>query len=145
MLRVWDLQSGRLAKDLGDRQEESHAVAFSLDGNSLANAVFTKTGIELWDWKSGKRTHDLRRHGGWTCELAFSSDGHRLFSATAGGTVELWDTENWQERGSLSAHTSALTCMAVSPEEQIVAVGDRRGTVRLMRAATKAEVLATDW
>lgn len=55
--------------------------------------------------------------------VAFSRDGRRLYTGNEDGRVRVWDTATWQELPALGwlAHRSAVTSLAVSNEESLIA------------------------
>ena len=58
-------------------------------------------------------------------EIQYSSDGAILVVATGIG-IWLYDTTTYQEVGLLTAHTSAVKCLAFSPDGHLLASGRRR-------------------
>ena len=119
---------------------------FSPDAKTLAIALFSG-GIELWDWRQKGTRPDgvLRGHSNYATHLAFLSKGEALASAGADGVVRIWDMRTKKERGILPTESKTLECMAVSSDERTIVVGDRVGTVRLLRSATEEEIQAAGW
>ena len=57
--------------------------------------------VGLWDAASGDLIVLLAGHSGYVYEVAFSSDGTRVVSASADGSLRLWD--NGQARNVVQA------------------------------------------
>ena len=75
-------------------------------------------------------------------EIQYSSDGTILVVATGIG-IWLYDTTTYQEIGLLTAHTSAVECLAFSPDGDILASGDNDGTILLWHRSTGAQKVLT--
>src|SRR5262249_11333345 len=91
--------------------------------------------IEIWDTRTGKPLGDiLHGHTNLVLGLAFSRDGSRLASASADGTVRIWNTETQQEVFQLRGHTDACMGVAISPDDRLLASASRDGTIRFWDA-----------
>ena len=75
-------------------------------------------------------------------ELQYSSDGTTLVVATGIG-IWLYDTTTYQEIALLTAHTSAVKCLAFSPDGHILASGGNDGTILLWHRNTGAQKVLT--
>jgi WD40 repeat protein len=97
-------------------------LAFSRDGQRLVSAS-NGLGIDhelfLWDTATGK-LHERSDPRGLVNGLAFSSDGATLFAA-AGRVLRRFEPGK-AELAALE-HVDELHCLAVSPDEGLLAVG----------------------
>ena len=75
-------------------------------------------------------------------EIQYSSDGAILVVATGIG-IWLYDTTTYQEIGLLTAHTSAVKCLAFSPGGHLLASADDDGTLLLWHRSTGAQKVLT--
>ncbi len=75
-------------------------------------------------------------------EIQYSSDGAILVVATGIG-IWLYDTTTYQEIGLLTAHTSAVKCLAFSPDGHLLASADDAGTLLLWHRSTGAQKVLT--
>ena len=75
-------------------------------------------------------------------EIQYSSDGAILVVATGIG-IWLYDTTTYQEIGFLTAHTSAVECLAFSPDGNLLASGGGDGTILLWHRSTGAQKVLT--
>lgn len=74
----------------------------------------------------------------WVSSIAFSEDGRTLFSGSGDHKLKIWDIGMCQERFTLSGHSNAVTCLAISHDEKVVVSGSRDGMIRFWRAATQS-------
>jgi WD40 repeat protein len=107
VVRVWDTTAWKLLheyRDLGGVQ----SVAFSPDGQRLAWGSTDST-VKVWDLPAARAggvnplskegpagganpvIHTLRGHTSWVLSVAFSADGKQIASASADGTVKIWN------------------------------------------------------
>ena len=73
---------------------------------------------------------------GWVLSVAFSPDGAALAHDTEDGTVQLWDTETWEQKRTLAGHTSDVTSVVFSPDGMTLASGSSDSEVLLWDAMT---------
>jgi WD40 repeat protein len=125
-LRLWDARSG---SEIWRRVSPAslHSVEFSPDGRRLATGEGDfngeRVGIGLWSAATGEALRTLQGHTEVVYDVRFSPDGSRLASASADGTVRLWDPERAIELLALTGHESWVFCVAFSPDGYLLASG----------------------
>lgn len=88
-VRLWDLESGRVARSFPFPEPVLDGLVFSPDGQTLA--FRTRTGnqpwqVRLWDWAAAKEQKSFPGEG-----VAFSPDGRTLALAGGDGVLRLID------------------------------------------------------
>jgi WD40 repeat protein len=78
----------------------------------------------------------LTGHNSFVLAVAYSPDGRRLASASAFGTVRLWDTSTWKQVRTIEAHPISVQCVTFSPDSRVLATGGREGSIRLWNPET---------
>jgi WD40 repeat protein len=139
--RLWDGATGRLVATLKGHTGFVWHASFSPDGRRVVTTSEDGT-LRLWDAADGEPVAVLRGHTGavgaasgdwvaseWTA--AFSGDGALLASASADGTVRLWDMALAERSGVLRGHTSYVYDVAFSLDGTRAASAAWDGTVRL--------------
>jgi RNA polymerase sigma factor (sigma-70 family) len=99
---TWKWQTPEEPRDLRAPAPNGHWLAFSPDGNLLAESGQSERIIRVWDVLTGDLRHKLTlptdNEGHINVSLLFSSDGKTLLVATlnnrvgVGGRVDFWDT-----------------------------------------------------
>jgi len=91
VVRLWDVQTGRLLKTLKGHTEWVAAVAFSPDGKTVASGGRE---LKFWDLPSGREKVTLSGHPDVIFGAAFSPGG-RLISGSGGleTTIIHWDLQ----------------------------------------------------
>ena len=118
-VRLWDTETGEQKHTLAGHTNGISAIAFSPDGKTLASGSGDAT-VRLWDTETGEHKDTLTTGGlkdtptgptGMITEVAFSPDGATLAGASSPRTVWLWDTETWEQKGTLVGCTDGGGCI----------------------------------
>lgn len=73
-------------------------------------------------------------------DCAFSPDGTRVVSASADGTLKLWDVQTGVELATFTGHSKAVSACAFSPNGTRVLSASWDGSLRLWDAAAGSEI-----
>jgi len=129
-----------LVLDLATRQvqslttgQEDAVSAFAID-DSAKRLLWAKADhtIELWDLDRAVSLATLRGHSEKINAVAFGPDDQYVVSCSRDRTARAWDTSTGRQIAAYTAD-SALRSIALSPHDDVVAVGDVAGRVHLLR------------
>lgn len=144
IVRVWDVETGRLVYSLAGHKYCIWRLAFSPDGKYLASVSGLYQGgapgeVKVWLLRTGKEIFNLKGHNNCVFSVAFSPNGKRL--ATGGGVInanklqteyiKLWELDEGKEIFSLRGHSGAIYDLAFSPCGRYLASASGDGTVRI--------------
>lgn len=139
---LWDVATQKVRTTLKVDIGAVKQLAFSPDGKTLATAArkldakkdqFVSGEVWFWDVATGKHTDTLKAHPAGFSAFAYSPDGKTL--ATAGDQwdepepspgrvrVKLWDTATLKFKASESFFESAVSGLAFSSDNKMLAVG----------------------
>ena len=127
---LWDLNQGKVVRQLQGHSKKIRDIALNKDGSLLLSGSQDETLI-LWDTKTGEKRHELSETMGWVTAVAISQDNQFLASGCQDGTVRIWRTMSGQEWGCLEGHPLAIECLEFSPNSQLLASAGRDKTIRL--------------
>ena len=96
LVKVWDVQTGKVLQTLPGHRGDVYTVAFSHDGRWIASGSEDST-VKVWDGRSGELVRTFRGHTGIVTSVAFSPDGRRLISGSRDHTVKVWDVSKLGE------------------------------------------------
>ncbi len=126
---LFEMESGKVQKELQGLKGPVRALAYSLDGKRLASGGDAGE-LRLWATPDGELISELRGHEAAVRSLSFSSDRVQLASASDDKTVRLWEVQNLSEQARLP-HAAPVLALGYSPDGGTLATGDLSGLVRL--------------
>jgi RNA polymerase sigma factor (sigma-70 family) len=113
VVRLWDLETGKVKHALEHTHYGVDALAFSGDGNTLAIGP-GHGAISLWDVATGKQ-RNANGHDGPAMHVAFSPDGKKIVSGSDDWKCRLWDAATGAELRRFDC-SDMVTGFALSPD-----------------------------
>jgi len=135
---LWDLVSRTQLGELSGHESEISALAFSLDGQTLASAGADKT-IKLWNITTQEQIFAFPIQKLAVNALAFSPDGQTLASAGADKTIKLWNITTQEQIFAFPVQKLAINALAFSPDGQTLASAGADKTIKLWNITTQTE------
>jgi WD40 repeat protein/serine/threonine protein kinase len=114
-LRVWDLESNRLAYCFARHTGPIKAVAITRDGRRAVSASSDHT-LRVWDLESGRLLRTLQGHCNPVSSVAITADGCRAVSAASDGILTVWDLQTGRSLSTLTAHTGSVNGVALTSD-----------------------------
>jgi WD40 repeat protein len=135
MIRLWDVETGRLLRSLRGHTHDIRCVLYTPDGQTLITASEDRT-IRMWNPKTGEPTKLLfSRYDHNVCSLSLSPDGLMLARGSHNKDIKIWEVTTGTELMTLLGkdqydhHWSV--CVAFSPDGIHLASGNDIGKVKL--------------
>jgi eukaryotic-like serine/threonine-protein kinase len=133
-IRLWNQKQLREEEQLSALGSDNYGLDVSPDGCWLA--VGDRAGVvRVWDWPTRRALTNLSTVPSVTGTLLFSPGSRfllaRLASTNSARAQPIWDTSTWRELPPLAIDQVGSISLAVSPGEDVFAVGYVDGTVKL--------------
>lgn len=116
-------------------------LAFSPRGSLLATGDAEGT-IHMWNVEAERITSSLEGHVDTVTSLGFSADSKTLYSSSHDGSVNAWSSREppHPTLAKIEIEAGKVWATAISPETSRIAVGGRRGFVRILDLTTGRQV-----
>jgi WD40 repeat protein len=142
-VKLWNVATGELDRDLGPQLDNTSSFGFSRDGARMVSGSVSHQTANIWDLRNKRliRTH-------WTKPpipsgfrwVALSPDGATLAAAHGDNMIRLWDVATGNLKLPGAGHTGDVMGLAFHPSGKLVATGDKHAAWRLWDVATREEV-----
>ena len=143
LVRIWDIETGRLLRSLRGHTHDIRAAVFTPDGQTLATGSEDRT-IRLWNPKTGEPTKLLfTRYDHNVFSLSLSPDGLMLARGSHNKDIKIWEITTGTELMTLLGkdqydhHWSP--CVAFSPDGIHLASGSDIGKIKLWEVLPSGE------
>lgn len=132
-IRTWNALTGAHIATSGTTDYQQSSVVFRPDGQTLVAVAWRYGEIRFLDPGRGETLH-LFRAGSPVHAIALNPDGGRFALGTAGGTVDLWDSEALTRMSTLTGHSEPVRSVAFSPDGRLLASASDDRTIRIWDA-----------
>jgi WD40 repeat protein len=130
-IRIWHIANQTLTRSFTEQVEGVTSVAFSPDGTVLAGA---SNDLRLWRFSDGMLLRKQTDGVSYNSRLVFSSNGGVL-ATIADDKVQIYQMANNQLLLTLRNYEDDLTSIAISPNDQKLAVGNDNHTILIWNVA----------
>jgi RNA polymerase sigma factor (sigma-70 family) len=147
-IRLWDLRTGTVCRDLQGHEGKVFGLVFSPDGQLLASGSTDRT-IRVWRVATGEECGRLTQdatENKWslTWPVAFLPDGRTLVTRDMNFRLCLWDVVSGKELHRPDVVQKRISAMALAPDgpegAMVATAGDGRPTIRLWEATSGQEL-----
>jgi WD40 repeat protein len=129
---IWNAKSGK-GMVISGYQYKVKALSWNRNGRFLATSGSSVASV--WDFGGrglrGSTSTLLKGHEQPVVTLCFQNQGDILATADQSGEILLWDISKPEEPLARSSVKGEVACMAWSPDDSRLAVGDAEGNVSL--------------
>ena len=143
LVRMWDIETGRLLRSLRGHTNDIRAIVFTPDGLTLATGSEDRT-IRLWNGQTGEPTKLLfTRYDHNVCSLSLSPDGLMLARGSHNKDIKIWEVTTGTElmtllgKDAYDHHWSV--CVAFSPDGIHLAHGTDIGKIKIWEVLPSGE------
>lgn len=143
LVRVWDVDTGKLLSSFQDQKGVVLSLAFSPDGKQIASSsINPDNSFVVWDADSGNVIKRITGHKSHLHRLRFSPDGRFIAAGETDGTVKLWNSDTFEETLHIDAHTAPVVGISFEPTQQKrMATAGEDGLVRVWNVNTGEKIL----
>jgi hypothetical protein len=128
-LRLWEFETGKLAKTLDAHSDSIYTLAMSADGRLLASGGRDGT-VRLWETSNWVKQGVLRGHKHSVLSVAIHPNGRTIASGSADGTIKFWDATNQELTASVESGHISVNFLGIPPDGEWLASGGTDQTVR---------------
>jgi WD40 repeat protein len=146
ILKIWDVPTGQLLRQLDSSPDGIGDFAVSPDGRTVAVGCAGGQ-VYLYEVATGQRLRTWTEATHLSPQVAFSPDSRWLAAGAStmryreGAHVKVWDVATGAERTTLHGLSGFVVSIAFSPDGRRLATSDKDGRIKVWDAATGQELL----
>lgn len=140
-VKVWDVESGALVRELCRLNDHVTAVALSKDGRRVFVASLDTT-ASLFDFDTGKTVAAVSKQRKPITSVEFSPDGQTFATGESAGDIHIRRIDDAKVIGTLTGSAGRITALTYSPDGLRLVSASGDGVVRFWDTKTFAQVLA---
>ena len=140
-VKVWDVKSGALARELCQLNDHVTAVAVSTEGRRVFVASLDTTAA-LFDFGTGKIVAAIGKQRKPITSVEFSPDGQTFATGDSSGDIQIRRIEDAKVIGTLTGSAGRMTALTYSPDGSRLVSASGDGIMRFWDTKTFAQVLA---
>ncbi|KAF9221824.1 WD40 repeat-like protein, partial [Gyrodon lividus] len=107
---------------MSGHEDVIYGIAYLPGEKRLVTCSGDKT-VRIWNVENGEQEGTSMEHDGWVQGLAVTRDGKKILSGGMGSKLRVWDVETQMPITELGGHETSIPCIAMSPDDQLVASG----------------------
>lgn len=134
-IRVWSLQQKREACVLTTDVEAIRTIHLTCDGrylfSSLDSLARAKCKLTGWVWTESAKRDEMHGHDFRINAITSTPDGRHVISASADGSIKIWDISTLSEIATFCCNTIEVTSVAITPSGNTLISGAEDNSVRI--------------
>jgi WD40 repeat protein/uncharacterized caspase-like protein len=156
MVKIWDIASGRIVRNLSGHTDVVKTVAITSDARYIVSGSDDKT-VKIWDIRSGRQVRSFKvepfaklaytaRLRGEISDIDISPDGRLLAVTTDDEVPRIFDFSTGKERHALTGHSNTAWRVDFSPDGKWLASGSTDDTVKIwdVKSGREMQTLASE-
>ncbi len=120
---VWEVDSGKEIKSLGNKNWSYNSIAFTRDGRRAL--LGSQKSLEIWDFEKGEFIKSIGGAGFYA--MAEMEKGAAILATPGDGSIALWDLDTGKRLSQVG--TGEVFSVAYSPDGRSVLAGSRDGSI----------------
>jgi WD40 repeat protein len=141
-IKLWEVDTGRMIAEF-DGSAQLLSLAFKEGASLLAFSGPTRGERTVTEWNLATRERRIDPHK-YPGEAWLISPSGRLLATSSikGASVTLWDLATGSARAVFPGFPARVSCLAISPDESLIAIAEVSGRVELWSVADARQRLA---
>lgn len=143
VVRLWDISTGKLLKELRGHEDWVTTVSFCSDGSELITGSRDRR-VLLWNVRNGELTGRLGKHEHPISKVVVSEKHDRVAITAFRAPIKVYDLAQQKLLGSLTCPCNDMRAVAFSQDLRFLAAGGRTGQIRVwdLRARSRVDIRA---
>ncbi|MFW9820465.1 MAG: WD40 repeat domain-containing protein, partial [Candidatus Thorarchaeota archaeon] len=130
LIKIWDLNTGKLLRTLRGHKKYINSVAISSDGKYIISGSNDKT-VKIWNLDTGETIRTLTGHTFYVLFVAISPDGNYIVSSSYDKEIKVWDFTTGKLLNTIKGHKNEIGSVAISPDNKFIASASNDKTMKI--------------